>query len=123
MAYKLARSRSIFQAMFVVLLLVISSPVVGAELGSYYTGRTLLTASSEQQSAYLAGLADSLVGLYRAQLVDGFLWFERCVGEKTPPEMLSAVKSFMKTNHARLDEPVANNFIWAMAAVCKYPVK
>lgn len=104
-------------------LIVSAGDARGTEPHSFYTGKRFVEAPAAEQITYVAGLADSLLGLYRAQLVDGFRWFEVCATEKSPAQMVSAIKAFLSTNDARLEEPLANNFIWAMAAVCRYPVK
>lgn len=112
------RLKLAFMLAFGFLFLVIKSGT--AEPQSYMTGDQFLSAPPEQQSSYVSGLADSLTGLFRAQLIDGFAWFETCAAQKTPADLVGDFSKFLNENPSRQAEFAANNFIWAMAAICKY---
>ena len=103
------------------LTITVTRPAHAADAQTYMTGTQFLAAAPDRQAAYVAGLADSLVGLYRAQLVDGFRWFENCIAQKSPADLTGDLSKFLNENPARREEPTANNFIWAMGAACKYP--
>ena len=84
---------------------------------AFITGDDFLAMSQDHREAYVAGLADQLLGLYQAQLVDGFLWFETCAGNRPPAIMAQDLVEFLE-EPARRPEPAANNFIWAVAKTC-----
>ena len=103
------------------LAITVAQPAHAADAQTYMTGTQFLAAAPDRQAAYVAGLADSLVGLYRAQMVDGFRWFENCIAHKSPADLTGDLAKFLNENPARREEPTANNIIWAMGAACKYP--
>ncbi|MDA0240226.1 MAG: hypothetical protein O3A84_09405 [Proteobacteria bacterium] len=105
--------------MAVGLLLLAIQPSM-AEPKSYMTGNQFLSATPDQQLSYVSGLTDSLTGLFQAQLIDGFRWFETCTAQKLPIDLVRDFSKFLNENPSRQSEFAANNFIWAMAAVCKY---
>lgn len=116
--------RPIVAGLLTLALLAVAGDGAGApataQTKSYMTGTQFLAASPDQKASYAAGLADSLTGLYQAQLVDGFRWFETCVAQKSPGDLVRDFSKFLTDNPPRREEFAANNFIWAMAAVCKY---
>lgn len=101
-------------------------PLAGAaaEAKTYFTGYEFLAQSAARRAAYVAGLADSLIGLHTARLTGGFQWFQTCAADKSAPELAMIFADFLNKNPARKPESAANNFIWAMGAVCEYtPLK
>ena len=95
----------------------------GAQPFGYVSGETFLSYPRARREDYIAGLADQLVSLYQAQLVDGFRWFENCVRRRNPADMSRMLVDFLNENDARKPEPASNNFIWAAAKGCTPPAR
>lgn len=94
------------------------SQIKGIDAFGYVSGETFLAFNEARKADYAAGLADQLVGLFQAQLTDGFRWFEACARNTSPAGMADMLTAFLNANPARLAEPAANNFIWATAKGC-----
>jgi hypothetical protein len=101
----------------IILITGLSSPVIGGQIWTYYTGETYLNAPEPSRTLYVAGLSDTLNALTDSGDINA-QWIIDCTTGKHSSELTTMFDRWLVANPALLGKSAPILFLVALRANC-----